>query len=186
MNYEYEIKVLAIDIENIQKKLQELGAQKQGTYLMKRYVFDMASSNNNSCWIRLRDDGRKVTLTIKEVEHDGIDGTKEWEIIVDSFETTFEMIQKLGYTAKAYQENRRTSYTMGNVFIEIDERPMIPPYVEIEGPSIESVENLVGLLGFEKKDTTSINTSKIYLTYGIELDTIKELRFQETLGNNTN
>jgi adenylate cyclase class 2 len=41
-------------------------------------------------------------------------------------------LEKLGYNSKAYQENIRTSYTLNNCEIEIDERPMIPAYLEIE------------------------------------------------------
>lgn len=57
---------------------------------------------------------------------------KELETEVADFETTNCILQELGYTPRAYQENRRTSYAYNDCDIEIDERPMIPPYLEIE------------------------------------------------------
>ena len=61
-----------------------------------------------------------------------IDGMKELETEVADFHTTHEILQELGYTARAYQENRRTSYSFNDCDVEIDERPLIPPYLEIE------------------------------------------------------
>jgi hypothetical protein len=45
---------------------------------LDRYVYDI-DSGDPSKWIRLRDTGAQVTLTVKEIEHDGIDGAVETE-----------------------------------------------------------------------------------------------------------
>jgi adenylate cyclase, class 2 len=51
---------------------------------------------------------------------------------VSDFDMTNLLLNELGYIAKAYQENRRTSYVFNACNIEIDEWPGIPPYIEIE------------------------------------------------------
>ena len=117
-------------------------------------------------------------MTIKEIHNDKIDGTKEIEIVVDNFEKTNLLLNKLGYLPKNYQENKRVSYKLDGVDIEIDFWPRIPPYLEIEGNSIKVVENIVNKLGFKMSQTTSINTIKVYKKYGIDINIIKELKFE--------
>ena len=87
------------------------------------------------------------------------------------------LLEKLGYLNKGYQENKRISYILNNVEIEIDFWPKIPPYLEIEGKSIEEVENIIKLLGYKTSQTTSINTTDIYKKYGIDIENIRDLKF---------
>lgn len=176
MKDEIEVKILDINVDEIKEKLNSIGAKKHLERNMRRYVYDIHPDDKN-CWIRLRDDGEKVTLTLKEIHNDNIDGTKEAEIIVNNFDTTNLILNKLGFMAKAYQENKRISYKLGEVEIEIDFWPKIPPYLEIEANSKEEIERVVKLLGFEMDQTTSINTRKVYQKYGLNIDEFKELKF---------
>ena len=176
MKTEYECRILDIDLEEIRKKLESIGARKVKERSMRRYVYDI-DPNRKGFWIRLRDDGEKTTLTLKETVSDNIDGTKELEVTVDDFEKTNKILEKLGFTASAYQENRRISFTYGDVEIEIDFWPKIPPYLEIEADSAENVEKVVRLLGFKMSDTTSISIPKVYQKYGLDIGKFKELRF---------
>ncbi|TKJ17778.1 adenylate cyclase [Candidatus Woesearchaeota archaeon B3_Woes] len=176
METEFEVKILDIDVEQIKNKLEEVGAKKHLERSMKRYVYDVVSTHKHT-WIRLRDQGDKVTLTLKQIQHDGIDGTKETEIEVNNFEKTNLLLNKLGFLPKAYQENKRISYKLGNVEIEIDFWPKIPSYLEIEAKSTEEIEKTVKLLGFDMNQTTSIGVQKVYEKYGINIDDFKELKF---------
>ena len=84
-------------------------------------------------WIRLRTNGKITTLCIKEVADElNIDSTKELEVVVDDFNNMHEILCQLGYLARTYQENKRTSYEFNECSIEIDEWPLIPAYLEIE------------------------------------------------------
>ena len=76
MDTEFEVKILDIDVEEIKKKLDSIGAKKYLDRSMRRYVYDI-TPGDNSKWLRLRDDGENTTLTIKEIHNDNIDGTKE-------------------------------------------------------------------------------------------------------------
>ena len=178
MKSEYEIKILEINVEKIQKKLSDLNAERIGEKNMRRFVYDFNPIKENS-WIRLRDTGKKITLTIKEIHSLEIDGTKELEIEVDDFETTNLILEKLGYKSKAYQENKRISYKLNDIEIEIDFWPQIPPYLEIEGKSTEEVLEMAKILGFTDKDITTIGTKQIYENFGIDIQNIKILKFEE-------
>lgn len=178
MGIEYEAKVLEINPLTIAKRIIACGGQRIGESLMRRYVYDIVPEDQKR-WIRLRDTGNEVTLTIKEIVHDGIDGTREVEVTVSDFETTNELLSQLGYKPKSYQENRRTSFILNGARLEIDHWPLIPPYLEIEANSREQVVQVASLLGFNESHLTSENTIKIYAQYGIDLGTIRELCFPD-------
>lgn len=176
METEFEVKILDINVEAIKKKLESLGAKKIMDRNMRRYVYDIGQKGSNK-WIRLRDQGDKTTLTIKEIHNDEIDGTKEAEVTVADFDKTNIILIKLGFQPKAYQENKRISYELDGVQIEIDFWPKIPPYLEIEGKNAEEIERVVKKLGFNMSQTTSINTDYVYEKYGLNIYDYKELKF---------
>ena len=90
---------------------------------MRRYVYDIVPGDLSK-WIRLRDTGEESTLTIKEIHHDGIDGTHEVEVTVSDFEATNKLLALLGFTPKSYQENPRSSYELDGAQVEIDAWPL--------------------------------------------------------------
>ncbi len=143
---------------------------------MRRHVYDI-NPNDPTTWIRLRDTGAEVTMTVKEIAHDGIDGTHETEITVDDFDTTNRLLGKLGFTPKSYQENHRASFTLDGAQLEIDTWPLIPPYLEIEADSRDHVVQVAALLGYGETQLTGENTIKIFARHGIDLNSTPELRF---------
>lgn len=168
MNTEFEIKVLDIDVNTIKQKLNELWATFVWEKKFRRYVYDMNPPMDEK-WIRLRTDGKKTTLTCKHIiDSNAIDWVKEREVKVDSFDITNELLEQIGYTAKAYQENNRESYTLDDCEIEIDSRPMIPPYLEVESSNKESVLKMLKKLEVSDLTTTSENTTDIYKRYWVE------------------
>jgi adenylate cyclase class 2 len=174
---EHEAKVLDIDlIETAALILAKGGEQVGETKLMLRYVYDI-TPGDLSKWIRLRDTGDETTLCVKEIRSDAIDGTHEVETTVGDFAATNELLALMGFTPKSYQENRRTSYVLDRARLEIDEWPLIPPYLEIEADAQDDVLRVAGLLGYDESQLTGENTMKVYGRYGIELGRIRELRF---------
>lgn len=176
MKTEYEARILEIKREDFIKELEEVGATKVGDYNQRRYVYDFKPVLAGK-WIRLRDNGVKSTLTIKNINNDNIDGTQELEIEVSDFEQTNMILNELGYEARSYQENKRTRYMYKKVEIDIDTWPMIPTYVEFEGDNKEQILEVIEELGFRKEDIITYGVSKIYSHYGINIDDYKILKF---------
>lgn len=176
MNTEYEIRVLEIDKEKLIKKLKELGAEFKGNNEQRRYVYDIIPKEDGK-WVRLRTNGRKTTLTYKNVVKKTIDGTKELEVEVSDFEKTNELLENMGIKSKGYQENKRTQYILNDVEIDIDSWPMIPTYVEIEGKNEEEVMNMLEILELPKDKVTTLDVDSVYKKYGIDLKEIKVLKF---------
>lgn len=180
MNIEYELKVLEINIKEIEDKLISLGAIKLGDNLQRRYVYDFKPVIPHK-WIRLRTNGIKTTLTIKEVkDNNSIGGTLEKEIEVSNFESTNEILAELGYTPKSYQENRRITYKYEDIEIDIDFWPMIPTYMEIEGKSEKDVLNFFKKLELKDAKTTTYSVDLIYKEiYKIDYEKYTEVFLEE-------
>ena len=178
MHTEYELRVLEVDKEEVIKKLEKVGAKFCWDQVQRRYVYDFMPKLDGK-WIRLRTNGIKTTLTIKDLVTSKIDGTRELEIEVNDFDNANKILNELGYEAKGYQENRRCQYVLDDVEIDIDDWPYLPTYLEIEGPSEERVYEVVKLLGFKEEDTTTRDVEGIYLDYGYDLKNNYDLKLEE-------
>lgn len=179
MKTEYEVRILEIDKEQIENKLIELGAKKIDEFHQKRYVYDLNPAEKGK-WIRLRTNGIKTTLTYKDIISNTIDGTKEVEVGVNDFEKTNMLLEKIGFRYRSYQENKRIQYFLNDIEIDIDSWPMIPPYLEIEGPDEESVLEMLERLNLNQEKVTFLNCDDIYNDiYNININDIKELKFDK-------
>ncbi|MFJ6134800.1 class IV adenylate cyclase [Kitasatospora sp. NPDC092286] len=172
---EFEAKILNVDPVKIRAMLVEAGAEHHGDRLQRRYVYDIPGRTGT--WVRLRDNGTAATLCVKEILTDAIDGVRETETRVGDFDATNAILGKLGYQPKAYQENRRSSWSLNGAAVEIDEWPLIPPYLEVEGTSGDHVHEAVRTLGLPVDELTSENTTLVYRRYGIGIEPIPRLTF---------
>lgn len=178
---EYECRVLNIDLEKFVSKLESLDAKNKGEKFQKRYVYDFNPVDKNA-WVRLRTNGDETTLTIKEIkDRSSISGTDELELGVKDFEVANQILERLGYYHRNYQENKRWSFELNGVKIEIDTWPRIPTYAEIEGSSEKEVLDTLKLLEVDMENVTTLDVESIYKSYGIDLLSIKELKFDESL-----
>jgi adenylate cyclase class 2 len=75
MQTEIEAKFLNVDHSTIRKKLKKVGAVRiQSVRLMRRKNFDfkdLSLEKEKSGWVRVRDEGDKVTLSYKQLNHRG-------------------------------------------------------------------------------------------------------------------
>ena len=178
MESEYEITVLDIDVSEIEKKLESIGAVKQGEYFQKRNLYNFHEEYRGR-FIRLRTNGEKTTLTIKDKSaKKEIGSVKELEIEVSSFEKANEILELLGYEHSTYQENKRIIYKLGHIEFDIDTWPMIPTYLEIEGKNKEDVEKMIKILDIDEEKLSLDKVSEIYKKYGIDIHQYKELKFE--------
>lgn len=175
---ENEVRVLDIDVDQFVSLLKERGATYVDTYFQQRYVYDLKPKQVGK-WLRLRTNGKETTLTIKHIESDKIDGTKELEIVVSDFDITYSILKELGYQEKGYQENKRIRYLLNGVEIDIDSWPHIPAFVEFEGDSPSVVMDVVRKLGYDENQITTLDVDSIYRHYDYDLDSIYDLRFEE-------
>jgi adenylate cyclase class 2 len=175
---EYEVRVLEINKEELIERLKELKATLVSDSLQRRYVYDLKPVDPNR-WIRLRTNGTKTTLAIKQVESAEINGTKEMEIEVSDFKATNEILNALGYVARGIQENYRMKYDLNGVEVDIDTWPKIPTYLEIEGKTEEEVYQTLDLLKIDRSRATSLDVLSIYEQIYHIPDANKNLSFED-------
>lgn len=185
---EIEITYIDIDTKKIEEKLLALGAEKVGDYHYKRIVFDYPDFrlDKESAWIRLRDEGDKITLTFKQRlgenlrdKLDGDEGMYERETTVGDFEATREILLKMGLVEKMYQENKRERYILDGVECDIDTWPLLDPYLEIEGKNWDEVFATAEKLGLKKEAGKKISTNQIYRLKGLDDRNYTKLTFTE-------
>lgn len=179
MKNEIEARLLECDVKTVIENLKSNKAEFVGDWLQIRNCYDFNPVKENS-WIRLRTNGIETTLTIKEITSNKIDGTKECEIVVSDFDMTNEILNKLGYSARSKQENRRIRFMLDSVEIDIDFWPMIPPYVEFEADSEDKIKSVCSKLGINFNKLTTLDVQSIYNSYGIDLNKIPVIQLEDT------
>jgi adenylate cyclase class 2 len=144
---------------------------------MRRYVYDLVPPRSTG-WMRLRDDGHDVTLAVKDTgAENGLSTTSEVEVSVGGFDEMHAVLEALGHKARGYQVNYRQSFRKDGVRIEIDEWPLLPPYIEVEADSAGEVYSMCKTLGFKSDELVTLNTISLYRAIGIELMNTPILRF---------
>ena len=153
MKNEIEVKFLQIDVEVMREKLQAVGAKLvKPMRLMRRAIVDHADlrlQKDKNGYIRVRDEGDKVTLTYKQFDALSIDGAKEIELTVSSFSDAIAFLEAAGLIVRSFQESKRETWTLDEAEVVIDEWPWLKPYIEVEADDEVTLKNAAERLGFD-------------------------------------
>lgn len=148
MNTEIEAKFVNVDHDEIRHKLKDIGATLvQPMRLMRRVTIETDNLKSKNAFLRVRDEGNKVTATYKQFDELSIDDAKEIEIQVSDFESTVALFAACGLVSRSYQESKRESWDLHGTEIVLDVWPWLNPYLEIEGKSTEDVKAVARNLG---------------------------------------
>ena len=124
-------------------------------------------------WLRVRDEGDKITMSLKVVDGASIENQKETQLVVDNFDSAVSLLESIGCENKAYQETKRELWEVDGVEVTIDEWPFLEPFVEIEGKSEEDVKGVSEKLGFDYSQAKFGAVDTLYAErYGITEDQI--------------
>jgi adenylate cyclase class 2 len=150
MKHEYEAKFLYVDVVGLQAKLTALGAVRAfPRALLTRKIFENDALEGGA-WLRLRDEGTRCTLTLKQVtDSTTIDGTTEIETEVTDLRAMCEILHRLGLREVRYQENYREEWHLGEVDFDFDTWPGLATFVELEGPDEASVRQAAAAAGLD-------------------------------------
>ena len=182
MKDEIEAKFLSLNHEVIRNKLQTVGGTcEQPMRLMRRAIVDFPDrrlqQGEKNSYVRVRDEGNKVTLTFKQFNSLTVDGAQEIETSVGSFEDTVSIFTAMGLEVVSFQESKRETWVYKNCEIVLDEWPWLEPYIEIEGGSIEELKSVSVDLGL---DWSSAVFGDVMVAYRAQYP---HLASNETVGN---
>ncbi|MFV9674789.1 MAG: class IV adenylate cyclase [Anaerolineales bacterium] len=144
---EIEAKFYLRHLEDIRKRVIAHDALLKTTRLLERNLrFDTPDRElaGNKHVLRLRQDNR-TTLTFKRPRVQ-VETRDEFEIEIDDFESGRKILEALGYAVTTLYEKYRETYQIDFIQVMLDELPF-GCFVEIEGPSIESIRQMSDQLG---------------------------------------
>lgn len=168
MQTELEAKFLDINIKDFQNKLTTLGATLiHSERLMRRKNFDYPDGRleKNGGWIRVRDEGDKVTLAYKQLVDRTINGTKELSLVVEDFDKISDLLLAIGLNLKSYQETKRERWDLDGVEVTIDTWPWIPSFIELESASESQIQTVASKLGLDWTKALHGSVESAYQAY---------------------
>lgn len=165
MDTEYEATFSPVHKDESRAKLKALGAKlAYPERLMRRTTFNLppplASAHR---FARVRDEGDRITMSVKQITGEGIEGQKEAMVVINDFAQGVALLKSLGCIEKAYQETRRELWMLDGVEVTIDEWPFLDPFIEIEGSSESAVQAVAQKLGFDWKDARFCAIGTLYM-----------------------
>ncbi len=152
MKTEVEAKFLDIDSSQLRTTLQQLGAVLvYPERLMVRETFDYLNNSLREIggWVRLRNEGDRITLSYKQLNDRSLHGTKEVEVEVSNYNQAKDFLLNIGLIIKSIQETKRELWRIGETEITLDTWPWIPTFCEVEGIDEVTVKQVVEQLGLD-------------------------------------
>lgn len=177
MQIEYEATFTNIDKDSMRTTLRSVGATlERPEYLQRRTVFNLPQANQiTGGWLRIRDEGDRITLSIKVVDGDRIEDQKEACITVSDYQEAEVILTTLGAERKAYQETLRELWLLDGVEITIDTWPFLEPFIEVEGETEEAVKAASEKLGMNWTDARFCSVAPLFSEkYGVPEEQIND------------
>lgn len=165
MSKEIERRFYTYDRKEIESKIKELGGKRVGMYLFQILAFNPPQGYS---LLRLRDEGHRITFTLKKKGADGYE--IEDEVNVNNFNNMKTILEKVGHTKKYLIQKIREIYNIDNSELVFDHYPGLPGFIEIESPTENELFSLADKLNL-KKDEVHREAGDLYLEiYGITKD----------------
>ncbi|HEX8946915.1 MAG TPA: class IV adenylate cyclase [Candidatus Paceibacterota bacterium] len=178
---EIEVRFLEIDKDALIARLNALGAEDLGeTLLDEQIIYDESLSwiKEGKRALRLRTKDGETTLTYKNHREASADGVEEVEFAVSDAGAAEALLERLGYPAYRHQQKKRHTFQLGEVTIDIDTWPRIPTYVELEGSSVEALQEAARALGFDWEKAELRNPRRVIEeVYNIPVGTLRWFTF---------
>lgn len=143
---EIELKFLDINVEEIKKKLQDVGAELKYSTHIESYPFlsdEFHASDSTKKYLRVRKVDDEVAITYKDpLKNSTMTNREEIEIKTNDYESAIELIEKLGFEKGNEFRKHREHYELGDIHFELDTLENVPTYLEIETQSEEEMRGI--------------------------------------------
>lgn len=184
MKNEIEAKFLDVDFDALRARLRAAGAVcEKPMRLMRRVMFNNPEMKVRHSWVRVRDEGDKVTAAYKQIDEPSANGVFEVETRVEDFDAMVQIFKQIGIGGGSFQESKRETWRLNSVEIMLDEWPWLKPYIEIEGKSEAAIRAAAEELGFDYAHAKFGNVMAAYraqypyLKHGDTVGNLPEVKF---------
>lgn len=188
MQTEIEAKFLNLSHDEMRERLRALGAKlEQPNRKMRRVVLDYADRRlqQKNGWVRVRDEGNRITCTYKEANEHEFGGAKELEVTLNNYQTAVNIFLAIGMEIQSEQESFRETWDLNGTEIVLDEWPWLNPFIEIEGKTEEAVQSTAEKLGLKWDEAVFGTVITVYRSQyprtpsDEAVSTIKSFSFEE-------
>lgn len=175
-----EIKIPLSEIEDLLKRLVELGATgiSQGKEIDTYFDDSQRSLKASDKVLRIREHGKKTILCFKDRRN--LDEKKDIEIEIPDINKAIDMLQGLGFRSVGRVEKMRQKFMYQHATICVDKLPFMGYFLEIRGHK-ENRELAVERLRLDTSKNTEKNYLELFEDYmkdtGIRLENNRELTF---------
>lgn len=170
-NYkEVEIKFRVNDPKIIKEQLGKMGVTAGPEEFQRTVRFDTPRDDleNRGLFLRVREEGKKSTFTVKRKASDDslYKERDEWETQVGDAKVVVEQMKALGFTKLRIMEKYRQTFILPGVEVVIDRLPF-GNFLEIEG-SPEAIEDTISRLGLPRKKAMNVSYWELKNEYNKE------------------
>lgn len=168
MAKEIEVKILNVDLDEMEKRLVDIGAKLISKEYQINIIFDSKDNyieNNLNSYLRIRETKNlltnevKVNLTLKKnISKDGARENLEVTTEIDDKQSMIYILKDLKYEVIEEGYKNRISYIYENIRFDLDkwDKNTYPyPYMEIEVEKKEDLEKASNLLNIDKDNIST-------------------------------
>jgi len=165
---ELEVKILNVNLDDMELKLRSLGATLIDKELQVNTLIDSKENfiqNSLDSYLRIREtksilnNNIKFTLTMKKnINREGIRENIEINTDISDKKAMLEILKSLGYYVIQEGFKERTSYVLNNIRFDLDkwdDSTYPEPYMEIEVNDEDELEGIIELLDIPKENIST-------------------------------
>ena len=141
MPKEFEHQFYDFNKKEIISKMKELKGKYKGTYLFRVQVLNHPL-NASGTYIRVRDEGFRITLTYK-YQGPNDQYPDEEEVIINNFDLGVNILLGLGCKKKFYYEKIREIWDVKNTEIIFDSNPGIIDKMDVESKTLKELKEML-------------------------------------------
>ena len=171
MEREIEVKVLHVDLNEMEAKLVDLGGEKIGEEQQTNYLIDSAAHPipADLGYLRIRsiekDGGETIQCTFKEKKCDeGVRAYDEHTVIIDDAREMRAIFALLGYGRVEEAKKHRISYAFKQCRMDLDRwdpESFPEPYMEIEGPNKAAIDEVIAALSIDREQVSTKSIAEL-------------------------
>lgn len=171
MEREIEVKVLHVDLDEMERRLVDLGGEKIGEERQTNYLIDSAGHPISAGlgYLRIRrvekGGGETIQCTFKEKKYDeGVRAYDEHTVIIDDAREMRAIFALLGYGLVEEAKKHRISYAFKQCRIDLDRwdpESFPEPYMEIEGPNREAIDEVIVALSIDREQVSTKSIAEL-------------------------
>ena len=172
MDRELELKVLNIDVEEMEEKLKKKGAKYLGIEVQKNHTFAPKNSKDfPNGYLRIREkslnEKRQATeLTFKEFvdSKDNLRVNNEYTTTINSTSNMIKILEEIGLVERYIGDKKRISYIYKDQRFDLDiwSKDVYPdPYMEIEFTNVNLMDEILDEFEIDRKNVTTDSINQL-------------------------